>query len=80
MKPFSDLKDSASALIFDKTIKVTQIMSKGLITVQRNVDLKIACETFLNNHVDGVGVVEKDGTLCGILSKTDITRVVSSMN
>jgi len=70
----------ASGLIFDKKIKVIEIMNEGLITVKRNEDLKIACKTFLENHIDGVGVVERDGTLCGILSKTDITRAVASMN
>ena len=70
----------ASGLIFDKRIKVIEIMKKGLITVKRNEDLKIACKTFLENHIDGAGVVERDGTLCGILSKTDITRAVASMN
>jgi len=67
-------------LIFDQRIKVIEIMSKELITVKRNEDLKIACKTFLENQIDGVGVVERDGTLCGILSKTDITRAVASMN
>ncbi len=71
---------STSGLIFDKRIKVIEIMNEGLITVKRNEDLKIACKTFLENHIDGVGVVERDGTLCGILSKTDITRAVASMN
>jgi CBS domain-containing protein len=67
-------------LIFDQRIKVIEIMSKELITVERNEDLKIACKTFLENQIDGVGVVERNGTLCGILSKTDITRAVASMN
>ena len=70
----------SSKLIFDQRIKVIEIMSKELITVKRNEDLKIACKTFLENQIDGVGVVERDGTLCGILSKTDITRAVASMN
>ena len=70
----------SSKLIFDQRIKVIEIMSKELITVKRNEDLKIACKTFLENQIDGVGVVERDGTLCGILSKTDITRAVDSMN
>jgi len=69
-----------SGLIFNKRVKVSEIMKKGLITVKRNEDLKIACKTFLENHIDGTGVVERDGTLCGILSKTDITRAVASMN
>jgi len=73
-------RGSAHELIFDKRIKVIEIMNKELITVKRNEDLKIACKTFLENHIDGVGVVERDGTLCGILSKTDITRAVASMN
>ena len=70
----------ASGIIFDKRIKVIEIMNKELISVKRNEDLKIACNTFLENHIDGAGVVERDGTLCGILSKTDITRAVASMN
>lgn len=70
----------SSKLIFDQRIKVIEIMSKELITVKRNEDLKIACKTFLENQIDGVGVVERNGTLCGILSKTDITRAVASMN
>lgn len=70
----------SSGLIFDKRIKVIEIMSSGLVTIKRNEDLKIACKTFLENHIDGAGVVERDGTLCGILSKTDITRAVASMN
>jgi len=73
-------RGSTHELIFDKRIKVIEIMNKELITVKRNEDLKIACKTFLENHIDGVGVVERDGTLCGILSKTDITRAVASMN
>jgi len=59
---------------------VIEIMNKGLITVKRNEDLKIACITFLENHIDGAGVVERDVTFCGILSKTNITRTVASMN
>jgi len=70
----------ASGLIFDKRIKVADIMNKGLIVIKRNEDLKIACNTFLENRIDGAGVVKKDGTLCGILSTTDITRAVASMN
>jgi len=73
-------QDPSTELIFDKGIKVTEIMNNELITVKRNEDLKIACKTFLENYIDGVGVVERDGTLCGILSKTDITRAVASMN
>ena len=69
-----------SGLVLDNRIKVTEIMSKDLFTVQKNEDLKIACKTFLDYHIDGVGVVERNTTLCGILSKTDITRAVSSMN
>ncbi len=69
-----------SILIFDKGIKAIEIMNPELTTVKRNEDLKITCKTFLENHIDGAGVVERDGTLCGILSKTDITRAVASMN
>jgi len=55
-------------------------MTGNLITVRKYDDLKVACQAILDNHIDGVGVLDTNGNLCGILSKTDITRAVGAMN
>jgi len=67
-------------LIFEAIIKPRiLIMEPNTIMISFH-PLQITCKTFQENHIDGTGVVEKGGSLCGILSKTDITRPVASMN
>ena len=54
-------------------------MSKGIITVKFNEDLSAACKTMLNNNVSGLGVLDGNGGFAGVISKTDVTRALSSI-
>jgi len=84
MSPFYFKKDVEPSLdsffTFEEKLKIADIMTKDLITVQQDDDMTIACKTILDNHINGVGVLEKDGSLYAVLSKTDITRAVAAMN
>ena len=55
------------------------IMSKGIITIKFSEDLNTACKTMLNNNVSGLGVLDGNNGFAGVISKTDITIVLSSM-
>lgn len=55
------------------------VMSKGIITVKFNEDLNTACKTMLNNNVSGLGVLDGNNGFAGVISKTDVTRVLSLM-
>jgi CBS domain-containing protein len=56
------------------------VMSKGIITVKFNEDLSTACKIMLNNNVSGLAVLDGNDGFTGMISKTDVTRAVSSMN
>ena len=55
------------------------VMSKGIITVRFSEDLNTACKTMLNNNVSGLGVLDGNNGFAGVISKTDVTRALSSM-
>ena len=52
------------------------IMTKGLISVKFNDDLVDACNILLENNVSGLAVLDGNGTIAGIISKTDITKAL----
>jgi len=55
------------------------VLSDGIITVKFNEDLSTACKTMLDNNVGGLGVLDGNNGFAGVISKTDVTRVLSSM-
>lgn len=60
------------------TIKVAQLMTREPITVSSRSALKGAVETFINNSVGALPVVD-DGQLVGILTDIDILRVACDL-
>jgi len=75
----SNLKNNGN-IVFDETLTIGDIMITDFLAVPIGTDLKIACKTLLESHVDGIGITRKDNTLAGVLSKTDIMRAIESMN
>jgi CBS domain-containing protein/GNAT superfamily N-acetyltransferase len=59
---------------FRDTVNVTvsEIMNTGVITIGPDQSCREALETFLGRHVGTLPVVDKDGKLVGIISKTDL--------
>jgi CBS domain-containing protein len=55
------------------------VMTKGLVTVKFNEDLASACEILLENNVSGLVVLDGNGGISGIFSKTDVTRALASI-
>ncbi|MFB5646036.1 MAG: CBS domain-containing protein [Nitrosopumilaceae archaeon] len=54
------------------------VMSSGIITVKFNEDLTDACNLMLENNVSGLAVLDGNGGLAGIISKTDVTRALAA--
>ncbi len=50
----------------------SDIMEKNVISVSPDTDITRAVEILLNNHINGVPVVEQDGSLVGILCQSDL--------
>jgi len=53
------------------------VMSKGIISIKFNDDLKNACKLILENNISGLAVLDGNNSLSGIISKTDITRAIA---
>jgi len=58
----------------DKT-SVSEAMSKRLVTVDENVTLYACAKLMLTNKISSVLVLKKNGSLSGIITKTDIASV-----
>ena len=54
------------------------VMSSGIITIKFNEDLVTACNLMLENNVSGLAVLDGNGVLAGIISKTDVTRALAA--
>ncbi len=51
-------------------------MSKGIISIKFNEKLTSACQLILENNVSGLVVLDGNGDIAGIISKTDIVRAL----
>ena len=65
---------------FGGTIPANDIMKDEIITVNYDDDLAKASEILIENQINGVGVLSENGTLIGILSKTDIMKAAAFLN
>jgi len=63
---------------FGGTISAKDVMSASVTSVDYNDDLVTACTEMLDNDINGCGVLI-NGTLSGIISKTDIVKVLSTL-
>ena len=63
---------------FGGTISAYDVMTKSISSVDYNDDLVTACTEMLDNNINGCGVLI-NGKLSGIISKTDVIKVLSSL-
>lgn len=59
---------------------VKDIMSKNLITVERELPILEAAELLVKHNITGLPVVDKDFKLVGILSEYDVLKVLKGMS
>jgi acetoin utilization protein AcuB len=57
-------------------LKVKQIMTRDLLTAIENMTIGEAAKIMLENKVSGLPVVESSGNLAGIITESDIFRMV----
>lgn len=55
-------------------IKIADVMTRQVISLHPDWTVEEAADVMLANKISGAPVVEDDGTLCGILTKTDLFR------
>jgi len=63
---------------FGGTVSAFDVMTKSIASVDYNDDLVTACTEMLDNNINGCGVLI-NGKLSGIISKTDVIKVLSSL-
>lgn len=54
-----------------------EVMTEGLITIKFNEKLSDACKLILENNVSGLVVLDGNGSIAGIISKTDIVKAIA---
>jgi acetoin utilization protein AcuB len=57
-------------------VKVSEIMTPNPITVSQNATIGEAAQLMLNNMISGLPVVDGQGDLVGIITESDIFRLV----
>ena len=65
---------------FGGTTPASDIMNDEITTVNYDDDLAEACDVMITNNINGVGVLSANGSLIGILSKTDIIKAIAFLN
>ena len=63
---------------FGGTTSAKDVMSNSIRSVDYNDDLVSACTEMLDNNINGCGVLV-NGKLSGIISKTDVVKVLSEL-
>lgn len=57
-------------------ITVDQIMSKKIVTVKPNDEVAVAAQAMLDMKISGLPVVDDSGALIGMITESDIFRMV----
>ena len=57
-------------------IRVKSIMTKNAITIQPDYTVEETAEKLLVNHVSGLPVVNRQGEVLGVITKSDIFRLI----
>jgi len=60
-------------------VKIKDIMTKHPITVHQNFTAEETAEILLNNRISGVPVVNRRGNVVGIITQTDLFRLLISL-
>ena len=84
-----DLKRSAASdattldvhelLYLVSKIKVVSIMTKDPITVPQNFTVEETAEVLLKNKISGAPVVDQNGDVVGMITQTDLFRVIIAL-
>jgi CBS domain-containing protein len=53
-----------------------EVMTKGIVSIKFNEELSSACKLILENDVSGLVVLDGNGSIAGIISKTDIIKAI----
>jgi len=61
------------------TIKIKDIMSSNPISVPPDFTIEETAELLLANKISGVPVVDKDGSVIGVITHTDLFKVIISL-
>ena len=62
---------------FGGSVKVDDIMSKDIVSVNYDDDLAKTGKMLLDKNINGAGVLSRYGNIIGIISKTDIVKAVA---
>ncbi len=55
-------------------LKVVDLISNNLITIEQDADLAIAASIMIKNKISGIPVIDKNENLVGVVSKFDVVR------
>ncbi|MDR2549897.1 MAG: CBS and ACT domain-containing protein [Desulfobulbus sp.] len=61
------------------TVKVKDIMSAKPITVPKDFTIEETAEVLMSNKISGVPVVDIDGSVVGVITHTDLFKVIISL-
>jgi acetoin utilization protein AcuB len=83
LKPYSSppgftRPTSAPSLLLSR-VKVKDIMTKPVITVPMDYTVEEVARVLSTNRISGVVVLDKDSQIAGVISQTDINRVIANM-
>jgi CBS domain-containing protein len=73
-------KGFASESGFGKIIPARDMMTGKIISVNYDDDLAKVCTIMLDEKINGAGVLSARNRLVGIISKTDVTQAIATMN
>lgn len=59
-----------------KDLKVKDVMTRGVFTIPQDVSVRQAVEMLADNDVSGLAITSAEGELVGVLSETDMAKVV----
>ena len=58
-----------------KSVKVADYMARNLVTFEPGTSVVEALSTLLDKRISGAPVIDRDGTLVGMLSEVDLIQV-----
>ena len=53
-----------------------EVMTKGIVSIKFNEEISSACKLILENNISGLVVLDGNGSIAGIFSKTDIIKAI----
>ena len=71
--------DAHELLYLLSTIQIKDIMTKDAITVPADLTIEETAEVLMDNKISGVPVVDRHGGVIGVISHTDLFKVIIAM-